>query len=457
MRKRRAPAGFCSCCWAFALGLMSKPMIVTLPFVLLLLDVWPLRRPLTQAVLLEKIPFFALAAAAAVFTYAIQQRSGAVRTAETFPVALRIENGLVSYATYIAKTFWPSRLAVFYPYPSQVEAWKVLSAVALLAGITTAALRLFRAFPYLAVGWFWFLGTLVPVIGLVQVGAQARADRYTYVPMIGLCLMLAWGVADILARWPKARMAVAVLSAAACLSSVALCEAQIQYWKNSEALFRHAIAVTDGNYLAHHNLGVALSTVPGRLPEAISEYRAALGIKPDSSRALTDLGNALSQFPDRLPEAVADYQEALRIEPDAAITHNDLGNTLSKIPGRLPEGIAEYQTALRLKPDYADAQNNLRIALSNSAELEYNMGVDLAKSRKPAEAIPHFEAALRLKPDYVDAHNNLGVVLAGSGRVAEAIAHFEAALKIDPKSVDARANLGIAEKADHERHKKHEK
>ena len=441
---------------AFALGLMSKPMIVTLPFVLLLLDVWPLRRPLSKGILLEKAPFFALAGASAVFTYLVQQSSGAVRTAETFPIGLRIENALVSYVTYIAQLFWPSRLAVFYPYPANVPAWKALLSSALLVGVSLAVVRYFRACPYLAVGWCWYLGTLVPVIGLVQVGAQAHADRYTYVPAIGLGIMLAWGGADIVKRWPNAKTAVAGLAAAACLGSVVLCEAQIQYWKNSETLFRHALDVTDGNYLAHHNLGVALSTAPGRLAEAIAEYQAALRINPTSNRALTDLGNALSQMPDRLPEAVADYEAALRLEPDAAITHYDLGNTLAKL-GRVPEAIVQYETALRINPDYAEARNGLRMALSNNAEWEYNMGVDLAKSGKAAEAISHFEAALRLKPDYVDAHNNLGVVLAGSGRVAEAISHFEAALKIDPNSADARANLGIAEKHNHEKHEKHEK
>jgi hypothetical protein len=246
-----------------------------------------------------------LSGATAVFTYLVQRGGGAVRSVETFPIGLRIGNTLISYVTYLVKMFWPSGLAVFYPYPSQVPVWQVLLASGLLVGVSVVVVRYFRERPYLAVGWCWYLGTLVPVIGLVQIGAQAHADRYTYVPMIGLSIMLAWGAADILKRWPQTRLAMTALAVLACLSCVALCEAQIQYWKNSETLFRHAVEVTDGNYLAHHNLGVALSTVPGGLPAAISEYREAIRINPTSNRALTDLGNALSQMPDRLPEAVA--------------------------------------------------------------------------------------------------------------------------------------------------------
>jgi tetratricopeptide (TPR) repeat protein len=428
---------------AFCLGLMSKPMIVTLPFVLILLDGWPLRR-LTEnrlmPVFLEKIPFFALCAVDAVATYVVQEGSGAVRTLDVFPMGLRVENGLRSYVLYIVKMFWPVRLAVFYPFPHHLPLWLVALAGVGLVSISAGVLWSIKARPDLAVGWFWYIGTLVPVIGFVMVGAQARADRYAYVPMTGLTIMLAWGATDILRRWPRALAALAVML---CCFSMAATAAQVRYWKNSESLFRHALDVTSDNYLAHHNLGVALAQMPGRLPEAIDHYQAALQIKPDSPQAHTDYGNALAQIPGRLPEAVAEYRTALLIFPDSPIPHNDLGNALSAM-GRLPEAIAEYQTALRLKPDYSDAQNNLRLAQANTAEWQYNMGVDLAKSGKAAEAIPHFEAALRLKPDFVDAHNNLGVTLAGSGRVAEAISHFETALKIDPHSADAHVNLGIA-------------
>ena len=483
----------------FCLGLMSKPMIVTLPLVLLLLDVWPLRR---RPALWEKTPFFALSAAGAVVTYLVQRGSGAVEALAAFPFGLRVENALVSYVVYAAKIFWPTRLAVFYPYPSEIPLWQAGLAALALAGISIPVLRAWRSRPYLAAGWLWYLVTLAPVIGLVQVGAQARADRYTYVPMVGLSIMLAWGAADWLRRAPRLRPAAAVLAVAACLASAALAGAQVRHWKDSQTLFEHALAVTDGNYLAHHNLGVALSEMPGRLPDAIAQYRAALAIRPDSARVHTDLGNALSKLPGRAPEAVAEYQAALRISPDSAIPHNNLGNTLAKIPGRLPEAIAEYRAALGIDPDYAEAHNNLGFALAQMpgrlpdaireyrealrirpdyaeahanlaaalaespenlaeavteyqaalrnqpdlAELHYNLALTLSKmdGRAP-DAIAQFEEALRIKPDYAEAHNNLGVVLTQfPNRIAEAIGHFEAALRIDPDYADAHYNLGAA-------------
>ena len=421
---------------AFCLGLMSKPMVVTLPFVLFLLDRWPLRQPLRSA-LRVKIPLLGLSAAGATAAYLVQRSSGAVREVGRFPLGLRLENAVVSYAIYIVKMFWPARLAVFYPYPHELPVWQIALSALLLAGISMVVLRERHSRPYLAVGWLWYLGTLVPVIGLIQVGAQARADRYTYLPMVGLSIMLAWGLREVLASKVAISGAIVVI-----LACAVLCEAQIQYWRNSETLFRHALDVTSGNYLAHHNLGVALAD-EGRFPEAIRQYQAALQIEPDAANVQTDYGNALAKS-GRIPEAIAHYQAALRALPDSPIAHNDLANALAATPGSMPEAIAEYRTALRLKPDYEEARNNLAQVQSNAAEMQYNLGVDLAKSPKPEAAIPHFEEALRLRPDYVDAHNNLGVALAGAGRVQEAISHFEAALRIDPNSADAHVNLGIA-------------
>jgi Tfp pilus assembly protein PilF len=409
---------------AFCLGLMAKPMVVTLPFVLFLLDVWPLRQSLRTA-LRVKIPMLVLSAASAIATYLIQCTSGAVREAEQFPIGLRIENAVVSYATYILKVFWPSGLAVFYPYPHGLPVWQIVVSVVLLLGISMAALRQWRSRPYLAVGWLWYLGTLVPVIGLVQVGAQARADRYTYLPMVGLTIMLAWGLSEILRS--KVAIPGTIIAGLAC---VVLCEGQVQYWRNSETLFRHALDVTNGNYLAHHNLGTALAD-EGLFHEAIMQYQAALHIEPNAANVQTDYGNALAKS-GRIPEAIPHYRAALQVLPDSPITHNDLANALAAAPGSVLEAIDEYQTALRLRPDYEEARNNLARVQSSAAEVQYNLGIDLAKSSKPEAAIARFEEALRFKPEYVDAHNNLGVVLAGTGRVPEAISHFETALRIDP-------------------------
>jgi len=426
----------------FCVGLMAKPMIVTFPFVLLLLDVWPLRRVRLSGapeadtkhrllrLVWEKAPFFALSAAIAVATYAVQQHSGAVE-ALSVPIGLRVENALISYVCYIAKMFWPTGLAVFYPYPMHLAAWQVVLSGLAILGITGAVLRWFPRHPYLAVGWFWYLGTLVPVIGLVQVGAQARADRYTYIPMIGLSIMLAYGARDLLRRWPRAKPAVAGLTAAASVSCIVVTWTQIQYWRNSGSLFQHAVDVTGGNYLAHHNLGNYLMDVPGRLPAAIANLESAVRLKPDSAKAHTDLGTALSKMPDRLPQAVAEYRAALKIAPDSAITHNDLGSTLSKVPGRMQEAIEEYQTALRIDPGYAEADNNL--------------GSALAKSGRLPQAIERFQAALRIDPEYAEAHNNLGSALSQTpGRLPEAIAEYEAALRINPDYAEAHNNLGSA-------------
>lgn len=419
---------------AFCLGLLCKPMIVTLPFLLLLLDVWPLKRLSKQAVL-EKIPLFAIAAIAAAVTFAVQSGGGAVRTVETFPLGLRIANALVSYTIYIRDMLWPHALAAFYPYPSGIPLWEIGLSAAVLISITAGALTALRPRPYLAVGWFWYLGTLTPVIGLVQVGAQSRADRYTYVPMIGLTIMLAWGAADLLRKWPRALTATAV---GICFSSAALTAMQLQYWRNSETLFRHALDSTSGNYLAHHNLGVAIAVDPNRSAEAIAQYREALRIKPDSARVHSDLGTALVQDPSRLAEAVAEYREAIRIAPDEPIPHNNLANTLAMTSGGLPAAIAEYETALRLQPRYSAARSGL-------AEAHYNLGVELAKAGRVPEAIAHLEAALQWKPGFAEAHNNLGVVLSGiRGREAEALGNFAAAVKAKPDYADARVNLGVA-------------
>jgi tetratricopeptide (TPR) repeat protein len=429
---------------AFCLGLMAKPMIVTLPFVLLLLDFWPLRR---ASALREKLPLFALSAASAVTTVLVQRSSGAVEALVTVPLSLRIENAAVTYILYIAKTFWPTPLAVFYPYPASLPAWQpVLAGLAILSisGLVWVSLR---KHPYLAVGWLWYLGTLLPVIGLVQVGSQSRADRYVYVPIVGLTLMVAWGASDVLRKWPGTRLPLATLAVAGCAACVPLTWTQAGYWKNSESLYRHALAVTVSNSLAEHNLGSYLLDAPGRLPEAIAHLQAALRINPDSASAHSDLGTALAKS-GRLAEAIPEYQAALRLNPDSAIVHNNFANALQET-GRVPEAVTEYRFALRLDPDYADARKNLAIALRapapESAESHYSLGVDLSQAGRLAEAIEQFDAALRLRPDYAEAQNNLGVSLTQiPARASEALAHFQAAVKLNPDYADARFNLGVA-------------
>jgi protein O-mannosyl-transferase len=416
---------------AFCLGLMSKSMVVTLPLVMLLLDVWPLRRGPWR--IREKLPFFALSMGAAIVTYAVQSGAGAVEAVKA-PLGLRLENTLVSYLDYILGMFWPAGLAVFYPYPQGLPLWKVTIAALVLAGISALVLRRFRTEPYLAAGWLWYLVTLVPVIGLVQVGAQARADRYTYIPMVGLSIMLAWGAAAVVRRWPQTKTLAAALAGLSCLACVALTWVQIQYWRNSESLFQQAVDVTSGNYVAEHNLGNALLEEPSRLREAIQYLESAVRIKPDSARAHSDLGSAYSKLPDHLPQAIVEYQLAVRYSPESAIPRYNLGNALAA-EGRLPEAVSEWETAVRLDPAYAsrlqqplaEAHNNLGVTLTN------------APGRLP-EAISHFEAAARSAPDYADAHYNLGVALSNMpGRRSEAISELETAFRLrpDPELRDA--------------------
>jgi tetratricopeptide (TPR) repeat protein len=418
---------------AFALGLMAKPMIVTLPLVFVLLDIWPLGRGPHWR---EKIPFFAMSAASAAIAWFVQQSGGAVRTAEQFPLPLRIENAALSSVAYLFQWFWPARMAVFYPYPASIPLWRAAAAALAIAAISIAALRSVRRRPYLTVGWFWYLIVLAPVIGLVQVGAQAHADRYTYMPTIGISIVLAWGAAEFLTREPHARPALIALAAASCAAAAAVTWVQLGFWRDSRTLFQHAVEVTANNYLAHHNLGVALAEMPDGTNLAIAQFQAALEIKPNYLRAHTDLGSAYAKL-GRYSEAMAEYRSALALDPDLAIPHHNLANTYFQL-GMWNEAISEYQTALRLDPEYTGARNGL-------AEAEYNLGLALAKAGRQSDAAAHLEAALRARPEYPEAHNNLGVVLSQDpARINDAIGHFEAALRLDPNYADAHVNLGVA-------------
>jgi tetratricopeptide (TPR) repeat protein len=425
---------------AFVLGLMSKPMIVTLPFTLLLLDVWPLKRGLRVR---EKLPLFAIAAAGAVVTYFVQKAGGTVRPAAAFGIG----NALVSYLTYVAKTMWPSGLAVFYPYPEKLAWWLVALAAVALGAISWQVVRLRRACPYVAVGWFWFLVTLIPVIGIVQAGEQARADRYMYVPMVGLAVMAAWGGADLLRRWPRLRVAAATVACVACAGGA---WAQVGYWRNSETLFTHALEVTSGNYIAEHNLGTYLTDQPGRLPEAVAHLEQAVRLRPESGQVHSDLGIALAGTPGRLEDALAEFRTAARLRPDSAVPHINLGNALAQ-GGRLKEAVSEYETALRIEPDAARVRDRLA---SVNAEMHYQAGIALAQRGHPSEAAAEFETVLQLAPAHAESHKELGgllsqmhyqagITLAQRGHPSEAAAEFETALHFDPAYAEAHNNLGV--------------
>jgi tetratricopeptide (TPR) repeat protein len=465
---------------SFMLGLMSKPMLVTLPFVLLLLDYWPLNRaaePAAQGVAkkggklqlrtwtwmelaLEKVPLLLLAIASSVVTFLVQTKGGAVSSLSNLSVSARLANALVSYLRYVGKLLWPRNLSILYPHPGSWPMWLVVAAGLLLVGVTVGVMLQARSRPYLLVGWLWFVGTLVPVIGLVQVGVQSMADRYTYIPAIGLLIMICWGLPDLLARWPERNRELACVGGMALAGCVMMTVVQLGHWRNSEQLFRHAVKVTDNNYLAYNNLGFFLDH-EGKGDEAMVNYRKSLEINPNYEEAQNNMGYALAGK-GRYAEAIPYYETALRLRPKLVEAHNNLGNALGEL-GRVNEAIAEYQIALQLNPDHADAHNNFGIALAMQGKLDEavqhlqeavrlkpsyasahsNLGNALAVQHKLDEAVTHYQIALQLKPDDAQAHNNLGNVLSEQGKLDEATAHYHKALQLKADNPEAHYNLGM--------------
>ena len=382
----------------FALGLMSKPMLVTLPCVLLLLDYWPLGRfesSRARRLVAEKAPFFALAAAASAVTFLVQIHGGAVVGDDKLPLAARAGNALISYWRYLGKIFWPTRLAVFYPHPGYWPTGQVLLAGGLILVISALLFVQRRRYPFLLVGWLWYCGTLVPAIGLVQSGEQAIADRFTYLPSLGVLILAIWGAHELSQRWRMPVVPLSVAGAAAIVLCFGVTRQQLGHWKDSETLFRHALQVTEHNHIAHNNLGSALDE-KGQTDEAIRHYQEALRLKADNPTARNNLGIALARK-GQIEEALRQYQEAIQLKPNFAEAHYSLANALIRT-GRVDEAISEYQEAILLKPDYVDARNNL--------------GFSLARKRRIDEAIREFQAALRLKPDHADARRNLDALLA---------------------------------------------
>ena len=352
----------------FTLGLMAKPMVVTLPFVLLLLDVWPLRRvefgpgwrSTMKAVLREKVPLFALSIASSVITFLAQREGGTVASTIRLPLSERLGNALIAYAAYIEKMVWPAHLAAYYPYPRTLPvAETVVSAVFLLV-VTIAAIALFQRGPYLLIGWLWYLGTLVPAIGIVQVGTQAMADRYTYLPLIGLFIAVTWGAGDLLDRWKQAKVPAMVAATAALVACVVVSRVQVGYWQGSPTLWRHALDVTTDNYAAHTYYGNALAA-QGKTDAAIAEYGEALRIRPDYPEAHNNLGPVLAAQ-GKLDEAIEQFREAIRLRPNYADAYSNLGVALAS-QGKWDQAVVQYNSALRFDPDHARARANLQLAL----------------------------------------------------------------------------------------------
>jgi len=421
----------------FALGLMAKPMLVTLPFVLLLLDYWPLGRVgdivsgaekkvrAYSRLVYEKIPLFALAAGSCVVTLIVQRHGGALKALETYPLDVRVANAGLAYAAYIGKMLLPRRLAVLYPHPGAVvPLWRIAGAVVLLGCVSAMVFRLRRRAPYLLTGWLWYVGTLVPVIGIVQVGSQAMADRYTYVPLVGLFIMLAWGVPELVPRRPYRKVALGVPATASIMAMAVCTWFQVGLWRDSITLFEHTLRVTSNNPVIHNSFGNALAD-QGRLDEAVGHYTEAIRFRRNYAEAHYNLGIALVEQ-GRYDEAALEYTEAVRIEPDNVDAHNNLGSALAR-QGKLDAAIAEFYAAIRLDPAYAKAH--------------YNVGLVLIGQGKLDAAIVELAEAIRLEPKYADAYAGLGAALEKQGNLDDAVARYSKALALDPNNVSARKNL----------------
>jgi tetratricopeptide (TPR) repeat protein len=527
----------------FALGLMAKAMLVTLPFVLLLLDYWPLQRfepkksaqeirtgvnkslsanqrkgkssikhavqttrkeekpadhkyqwALVRPLLREKIPLLALTALSCIVTYIAQQKVGAVKSIEAFPPGVRISNAFVSYIIYIRKMIWPDNLAVFYPHPGLWPLWQVLGAILLLIAVTISVIRTAKRLPYLTMGWLWFTGTLVPVIGIVQVGDQAMADRYTYIPLIGLFIMAAWGIPELLKKWRYRKETLFASSALILPCLLIVTWTQVGYWRNSITLYDHALKVTNRNDTIYNNRGDAFCPL-GNFRQAISDYDRAIEINPKYAEAYNHRGVTYGKLGAQR-QAIPDFEKAIEINPKYAEAYNNRGVTYGKLGaqrqaisdydraieintkyeeayynrgvaygelGDQRQAISDYDRAIEINPKYAEAYNNrgaaygmldnLRQAIEDFdkaiemnpkyAEAYKNRGVTYGKLGNFRQAIPDFEKAIEINPKYAEAYNNRGVVYGKLGNFRQAIPDFEKAIEINPKYAEAYKNRGV--------------
>lgn len=467
---------------AMGMGLMAKPMLVTLPCVLLLLDYWPLgrikfafaggenhaepcccahiseRKSLTF-LMLEKIPFFVLSAASSVVTLIVQEKTRA-------PIMLlslkaRIANALVSYVSYIEKMFWPRNLAAFYPHPgSTLPMRQIIIAIIILVGISSVVVLFGARKRYLVTGWLWYLGTLLPVIGLVQVGVQAMADRYTYIPLMGLFIIIAWSVYDVVVHRKHCGIILAGMTLVVCVPLMICTFRQVGYWRNSASLFERAIKVTSKNYVAHTGLGVAFAQA-GNIEKAIHHFNATLQIKPDHIDALFNLGKSLAQQ-GKVSEAVEHYTKVLSLDPEHADAHNSLALLLAQ-QGKLDQAVALYRRGLESNPGDVPLHSNLGVALIQQGKFDEavrefqlvlqfrpdsgthkNLAVALVYKGEFDEAIKHYTKAIQLEPTDAHTYYLLGNALLAQGKTTAAIAEYRTALKLDPQHERARTALDEA-------------
>jgi len=436
----------------YALSLLSKGMYVTLPCLLLLLDLWPLRRMSADTtwaergrhclrLAWEKWPWFLLAVLVSGATFWAQKTGGAVVAVSQFPFSDRLSNALITYIRYLGKMVWPADLTLMYPLPAVWPAWQVAGAVIVLLLLTAATVLAIRKHPCCFIGWAWYAGTLVPVIGLVQVGSQAMADRYTYFSFIGLFIAVVWLAGDALARRPQWRPVLAGMAALILIACAVTTRRQVEFWSSSRALFERAVAVTGDNAQAQFHLG-ALSESENRLGEAVQHYSEAVRIVPSNPGFRTSLGVLIARTGDtnaarvQLGQAMDAYLEIIRKRPDFAAGYNGIGIALSAL-GEFSDAVEVYNRAVRLKPRDPVYRNNLGVALAQIGDL--------------SGAIAEHREALRLNPQHAGAASNLGAELVSAGRLDEGLPLLEQAVRLDPTSAEARSNLGgaLARKGDH--------
>ncbi len=469
----------------FALGLMAKPMLVTLPCALLLLDFWPLYRfewfrknwlnkkasPIAvvpafhvtsvNRLILEKIPPLVLSFAAIQLSFISLQKNSQILNEIIQPYSLRISNALVSYLHYLWKIIWPANLAVFYPFPSDIPIWQPVAAAIALISLTSLIVIYSRQKPYLATGWFWYVGTLTPVIGIIQGGLWPQiADRWVYIPYIGIFIILAWGVPDILSRVHSKRTVLMGLSIASLMLLFTLTSSQLKHWKNTKTLFQHTLDVTQNNYYAHVALGrcflkeddhvqamahfqKALDILPYYVSaiEAIGEeyvfqkdyekafqyYQKAILLNPLNNQLFNKIGN-LYLSTKQYDKAIKHYREAAAIDPYDPMAYNNLGAAYI-FTDHIESAIQNLKKAIELKPDYAEAY--------------YNLGLAAEKSGNADRAAIHFQKSVALNPDYAEAHNSLAKIFFQDGNLPQALQHFKQVARLSPEDAPARYNIGV--------------
>ena len=433
--RRPSGLGYAAVTVLFAMGLLSKPMVATLPFTLLLLDFWPLRRmepPVAMeqpvfrpaVLLLEKLAWIVMSATSLFFTLLSQQHGGSVPGVEQLSLASRLSNAVVSYVAYVVRSAWPVNLTPYYPYDASLPVPLVLACAVVVIAISVAAIRAVRALPALSVGWAWYLGTLVPVIGIVQVGTHASADRFTYVPSIGLFIGIVWTAASWLGRWRVPRTAVAIVALAIVAALGVAARAQIEIWRNGLTLWQHAVRVSPDDARAHLNLGVTLSRAR-RFADAIAASRDAIRLSPSLPQAHNNLGLALAQVGQQ-SEAVAAFQEALRLDPDYAAPHANIADLLAA-QGVTAEAFAHYERAIQLD--------------SRAGLARMNYAITLAQTGRVDEAIGHARAAVDLDPTRADWRFVMAMLLKEAGRRDEAIRELKAVLSQQPDHLHAGREL----------------